>query len=227
MLEDIFKAKIPYYNIHNRLPLARPGLIFILIGLIATFIFLCFGFYCLTAIFLFLTAFSAYFFRDPNRPTPPGNFGLSPCDGKVIRIEPESFCPLTGRETLKVSIFMNLFSVHVNRVPVAGDIVRQDYFKGVFFNASFDKASEKNERNAIMLETAPGQYVSMVQIAGLVARRIVSWVEPGQTLRRGQRFGMIRFGSRVDLHLPRNSEIMVTLGQKVLAGWSPIWRQND
>jgi phosphatidylserine decarboxylase len=118
---------------------------------------------------------------------------------------------------------MNVFNVHVNRAPVSGAILRQTYFPGAFVNASFDKASEQNERNAVVIDTPQGP-VAMVQIAGLIARRIVSWVGDGYELRRGQRFGMIRFGSRVDLYLPENSEIMVCIGQKVSAGWTAVWK---
>lgn len=224
MLEDIFKVKIPRFNIDNRLPVARPGIPFILGLALITFVFWILGWGCLALIALLLTAMTAWFFRDPKRPTPPGDFGISPCDGTVIRLDPEAKCPLTGAEALKVSVFMDLLSVHVNRSPISGSLIRQDYFKGSFVNASFDKASEANERNAIIIEDARGRRVTVIQIAGLVARRIVSWVKPGDKIARGQRFGMIRFGSRVDLYLPRNVEIMVALGQKVQAGWSPIWR---
>jgi phosphatidylserine decarboxylase len=132
---------------------------------------------------------------------------------------------LTGAESIKVSIFMNLFSVHVNRIPISGKLLSQEYYQGKFLNASFDKASLQNERNALLIEDSDGSKITVVQIAGLIARRIVTWVNIGQDLARGQRFGMIRFGSRLDLYLPKNSEIMVTLGQKVSAGWSPIWRK--
>jgi phosphatidylserine decarboxylase len=226
MIEDFFKTKIPYYNINNTLPIARPGIIFIIVSLAVTFILWLFHCDLISFIFLILSIFIIYFFRDPKRPTPPEGFGLSPCDGQVIRVQPDCACPLTGNKTIKISIFMNLFSVHVNRLPVSGQLVRQDYFPGKFLNASFDKASEHNERNALLIESDNGFRVTVVQIAGLIARRIVSWVNIGQDLSRGQRFGMIRFGSRVDLYLPEDSEIMVTLGQKVLAGWSPIWRNN-
>jgi phosphatidylserine decarboxylase len=224
MLEDFFKSQIPRFNIDNRLPVARPGLPFIAGLAILTLVFWCLDFDRPAFLALVLCAFTAWFFRDPKRPTPPGDFGLAPCDGTVIRLDPEAHCPLTGAETLKVSVFMDLLSVHVNRVPVSGNLVRQDYFQGSFVNASLDKASEANERNTIIIEDPLGRRVTVVQIAGLVARRIVSWVKPGEALARGQRFGMIRFGSRVDLYLPRDVEIMVTLGQKVQAGWSPIWR---
>ncbi|MDR2386687.1 MAG: phosphatidylserine decarboxylase, partial [Deltaproteobacteria bacterium] len=141
-------------------------------------------------------------------------------------VQGDTPCPITGRRTIKVSVFMNLFSVHVNRLPVSGSLLTQKYNGGKFLNASFDKASEHNERNALLIEAKDGSQITVVQIAGLIARRIVSWVNVGQELTRGERFGMIRFGSRVDLYLPEDSEIMVTLGQKVLAGWSPIWRKG-
>jgi phosphatidylserine decarboxylase len=226
MIEDIFKARIPFYNINNALPVARPGIIFILAGLAASLILCLLDLEAPSAVLLALSLFTVYFFRDPDRAAPPGDFGISPCDGKVIRIDPTAVCPLTGAPAVKVSIFMNLFSVHVNRVPVSGRLVRQDYFKGSFVNASFDKASLANERNALLIEADDGSMVTMVQIAGLVARRIVSWVAIGQDLGRGGRFGMIRFGSRLDLYLPPKAEIMVGLGQKVQAGWSPIWRMG-
>jgi phosphatidylserine decarboxylase len=224
MLEDIFKAKIPHYNLNNTLPVARPGIIFIVIGTAITFILWLFCLDTASFIFLLLTLFTVYFFRDPKRPTPPEGFGLSPADGRIIRVQPDAICPLTGRRTIKVSVFMNLFSVHVNRVPVSGRLLSQEYYGGKFLNASFDKASEHNERNALLIEATDGTRLVAVQIAGLVARRIVSWVKVGDELTRGARFGMIRFGSRLDLYLPEDSEIMVALGQKVQAGWSPIWR---
>ncbi|MDR2455967.1 MAG: phosphatidylserine decarboxylase family protein [Deltaproteobacteria bacterium] len=227
MLEDIFKARIPRFNIENRLPVARPGIVFIIGFAALTLVLWCLGLNCLAFLVLLLTLMTVWFYRDPKRPTPPGDFGLSPCDGTVIRLDPEAACPLTGQEALKVSVFMDIFSVHVNRAPISGSLVRQDYFKGSFVNASFDKASAQNERNAIVIEDSHGRRVTVVQIAGLVARRIVSWVNPGDKLSRGQRFGMIRFGSRVDLYLPRSVEIMVALGQKVQAGWSPIWRHPE
>ncbi|MDR1111089.1 MAG: phosphatidylserine decarboxylase family protein [Deltaproteobacteria bacterium] len=224
MLEDIFKARIPEHNINNTLPIARPGLVFVLIGLAMTLLLRLFGLNVASDVFFVLSAYTAYFFRDPDRPTPPEGFGLSPCDGRVIRIEPGARSPLTGAEGIKVSIFMNLFSVHVNRLPVSGRLIRQEYHRGSFVNASFDKASDKNERNALLIEEGDGTQITVVQIAGLIARRIVSWVAVGQKLSRGQRFGMIRFGSRLDLYLPPDSEIMVALGQRVSAGWSPVWR---
>ena len=222
-MKDIFKERVPGLNIDNSLPVARPGLRFIVIALALWVICLAADWEAAALFFFLLNCFVIWFFRDPKRPTPPEGFGLSPADGRVIRIERVADNPYTQAPALKVSIFMNVFNVHVNRAPAAGRIVSQTYFPGAFVNASFDKASEHNERNALLLETPEGR-VAAVQIAGLIARRIVSWVGEGVELKRGQRFGMIRFGSRVDLYLPENSEIMVCVGQKVSAGWSPVWR---
>ncbi|MDR3038566.1 MAG: phosphatidylserine decarboxylase family protein [Candidatus Adiutrix sp.] len=222
-MRDYFQTREPARNIYNQWPVARPGLIFILIPAGLALLALAFGLDCLPVIFGLAAAFCAWFFRDPQRPTPPPGFGLAPADGRIIRVERVEQNPYTPGPTMKVSIFMNLLSVHVNRIPVNGRLTGQTYFPGSFFNASFDKASEKNERNALVLETAEGP-VALVQIAGLIARRIVSWVREGEVLERGQRFGLIRFGSRVDLYLPPDSEIMVGVGQKVTAGWSPLWR---
>lgn len=222
-MHDIFKEYVPHLNINNSLPVARPGLRFICIALALFLIGLAAEWCAASVFFLLLLGFVTWFFRDPERPTPPEGFGLSPADGRVIKIERVADNPYTGAAAMKVSIFMNVFNVHVNRAPVSGRILRQTYFPGAFVNASFDKASERNERNAVLIETRQGP-VAMVQIAGLIARRIVSWVGEGDELRRGRRFGMIRFGSRLDLYLPENSEIMVAIGQNVSAGWSPVWR---
>ncbi len=221
---DLFKANEPAFNIYNQLPVARPGLIFIIIGAVLVLLALVLEWFCLTVIFLLLTGFTVWFFRDPERPAPPPGFGVSPADGRIIKVE-KADNPHTNAPARKVSIFMNVFNVHVNRIPITGRLVSQVYYPGTFLNASFDKASANNERNALVLETDDGT-VTMVQIAGLVARRIVSWVAEGEKLERSQRFGMIRFGSRVDLYLPLEAEIMVTVGQNVSAGWSPIWRMN-
>ncbi len=222
-MQDYFRTREPAANIYNTLPVARPGLVFIIIAIVLFLLTLAAGWFCLGHIFFLVALFVTWFFRDPERPTPPAGFGLAPADGRIIKIEDLGDNPHTHGPAKKVSIFMNVFNVHVNRAPVSGRLLSQVYSPGLFFNASLDKASEDNERNALVLETEHGP-VAMVQIAGLIARRIVSWVREGETLERGQRFGMIRFGSRVDLYLPPDSEVMVTVGQKVSAGWSPIWR---
>ncbi len=171
-------------------------------------------------IFLALCFFCCNFFRDPERVVPTGpDLAVSPADGKVIKVTtmPD---PFTQKPRLCICIFMNVFNVHVNRSPVAGKVVDIAYHAGKFINASFDKASCDNERCAYLLEDNGGGRWSMVQIAGLVARRIVCRVDPGDTLARGERFGMIKFGSRVDLYLPEGYEPRVKIGEKVLAGQS-------
>ena len=173
---------------------------------------------------LILFWFSLHFFRDPERVVPHSEgLAVSPADGKIIRIEDRAD-PFSDESCCCVNIFMNIFSVHVNRAPV--DCVVEDvrYWPGKFVNAAFDKASTDNERCAYRLRGADGRTWSMVQIAGLVARRIVCRVEPGDALARGQRYGMIRFGSRVDLYLPRGYVAAVRIGEQVFAGQSVIAR---
>lgn len=180
----------------------------------------------LALVLLALCWFSLHFFRDPERVVPQGEgLAVSPADGRIIRVEDRAD-PFSDENRCCVSIFMNVFSVHVNRAPV--DCVVEDirYWPGKFLNAAFDKASTDNERCAYRLRGDDGQVWSMVQIAGLVARRIVCRTEPGDPLARGQRYGMIRFGSRVDLYLPRGYVAAVRIGEQVFAGQSVIARAH-
>lgn len=161
--------------------------------------------------------FVVQFFRDPPREIPVQlDAVLSPADGRVVVIE-KTQDPFANREALKISVFMNVFNVHSNRMPVDGKIESVSYFPGQFVNADLDKASVENERNALVITTPQGHVVSCVQIAGLIARRILCYVQPGDSLTRGQRYGFIRFGSRVDVYLPPNAKPKVTLGDKVSA----------
>ncbi len=190
------------------------------IGLCAlcTLVFALLGCSVLAVLFLMLSFFCCNFFRDPERVVPQGaDLAVSPADGKVIKIAamPD---PFTGKPRPCICVFMNVFNVHVNRSPVAGRVTDIAYHAGKFINASLDKASSDNERCAYQLEDAKGGQWVMVQIAGLVARRIVCRVDIGDELARGERFGMIKFGSRVDLYLPDGYEPKVSIGQKVLAG---------
>ena len=191
---------------------------------LAALVFACLDWWPAALIFLALCWFSVHFFRDPERvpPTGPG-LAVSPADGRVIRVETRPD-PFSGEARQCVSIFMNLFNVHVNRAPVACTVQGILYLPGKFLNASFDKASTDNERCAYSLRDANGDLWSMVQIAGLVARRIVCRVEEGDTLDRGERYGMIRFGSRVDLYLPEGYVAAARVGETVLAGQSVLAR---
>jgi phosphatidylserine decarboxylase len=161
--------------------------------------------------------FCVQFFRDPARPIP-GNAQsvLSPADGRIVSIEPVRD-PWLNRDALKVSVFMNVFNVHSNRSPVDGEVRQRWYHPGKFVNADLDKASTENERNALWLHTTSGHDVTCVQVAGLIARRILCYVDAGASLARGQRYGFIRFGSRVDLYLPLETRVKVAIGDKVRA----------
>jgi phosphatidylserine decarboxylase len=169
-----------------------------------------------------LTLWCAYFFRDPPRVTPLyDGFVIAPADGVISAIEtvaPPPELDLPATPVTRISIFMNVFDVHVNRSPVAGQIERMAYVAGKFLNASLDKASADNERQALTLETAGGTRIGVVQIAGLIARRIVAFAATGDQLRAGQRFGMIRFGSRVDVYLPPGQNAQAIIGQRTIAG---------
>ena len=165
-------------------------------------------------IFLFILQF----FRDPPRVTTGGDSAVSaPADGRVIVID-EAHDPYTNQTSLKISIFMNVFNVHSNRIPVSGTVDAKQYYPGRFFNAALDKASDNNERNALLLTSKEGHRVTCVQIAGLIARRILCYVDEGSNVIKGERFGFIRFGSRVDLYLPKTTKVLVSLGDKVLGG---------
>ena len=161
--------------------------------------------------------FVLQFFRDPAREIPQqAGVVLSPCDGRVIKVE-RTQDPYGQRDAILVSVFMNVFNVHSNRSPVDGKIERVQYFPGKFVNADLDKASLENERNAVVVKTAGDQTVTFVQVAGLIARRILCYVKAGDVLARGQRYGFIRFGSRVDVYLPLTATVKVAIGDKVSA----------
>jgi len=164
-----------------------------------------------------IAVFVLQFFRDPPRNVP-DQVGavLSPADGRIVVVG-RARDPYLDRDALKISVFMNVFNVHSNRVPVDGKVEAAWYHPGSFLNAALDKASLENERNALHLRTAAGVDVTCVQIAGLIARRILCYVKPGDTLQRGQRYGFIRFGSRVDVYLPVGSTPKVAVGDKVYA----------
>ena len=162
-----------------------------------------------------LSIFILQFFRDPKRQTPKNSdLIISAADGKVIAIE-ETIDPYQKKKSVKISVFMNVFNVHSNKVPVSGTIINKWYFPGKFLNAAFEKASLENERCAITIKTKTNHIITCVQIAGLIARRILCYAEEGDEVETGERYGFIRFGSRVDLYLPLNSEIKIKLGQTV------------
>jgi phosphatidylserine decarboxylase len=164
-----------------------------------------------------VAVFVIQFFRDPPRavPTQP-NAVLSPADGRIVKVE-KVRDPMTERDTLLISVFMNVFNVHSNRAPVDGSVERIQYSAGKFVNADLDKASSENERNAMVMQLANGERIAVVQVAGLIARRILCYAKVGQRLARGERYGFIRFGSRVDVYLPLSARPRVAVGDVVHA----------
>lgn len=205
----------------------KEGAPYIGLGVFITVVLAVLGWSFLTMIALIATALTLNFFRDPERVTPqaPG-LVIAPADGKVVFVGLAAD-PATGQMRQKVSIFMNVFNVHVNRAPVAGKVERIAYFPGKFLNASLDKASEENERNQVQIIDPEGRAWTVVQIAGLIARRIVCWAEEGDEVDRGQRIGLIKFGSRVDLYLPDAYELCVRLHQRTCAGSTIMAKLKD
>lgn len=199
--------------------IAREGYPFIALFGFITLVFALLGWAFLTLLLLFLTLFSVYFFRNPERVIPAGDdLVVAPADGKVIFVGDVQEDRYFKERVTKVSIFMSVFNVHVNRVPYNGKVVEMYYNKGQFLNASYDKASESNEQSGILLETDSGSQILFVQIAGLIARRIVTYPVIGDLLQKGARYGLIRFGSRVDVFFPENADVTVTLGERTVAG---------
>lgn len=196
--------------------IAREGWPIILIGLVLAVV--CSWLWpWVSIIFWLFFIFAVQFFRDPVRSAPEGeNLVLAPADGRIVCVE-EAKDPYAKRQALKISVFMNVFNVHSNRCPVAASVQSIEYFPGKYFNAALDKASLENERNAMVLETKSGHLVTAVQVAGLVAKRILCYAQPEQYLYAGQRYGFIRFGSRVDVYLPLGSSPKVAIGDKVKA----------
>jgi phosphatidylserine decarboxylase len=173
--------------------------------------------------FFLLTAFVTWFFRNPERFSPEDNgLVVSPADGKVIKVEDVAENGLIKGPSKKISIFMNVFNVHVNRIPYSGTVNAVRYREGKFFSANLDKASTSNEKNSVLIETDKGKQILTEQIAGLIARRIECWLEEGMHVNKGDRFGLIRFGSRLDVFLPVDTAVAVSIGDKVKAGETPI-----
>ena len=207
------------------LPIAMPGVKYVVAAILVTGMFFYFGCFKTAAFCLLATLFVTWFFRDPERVIPEDpDLLVSPADGKVIVVQRIAQCEYMDGPCQKVSIFMNVFNVHVNRIPFSGVIEAVQYHPGKFVNASFDKASVHNERNALRIRTYSGRQFVCVQIAGLVARRIVNCVKIHEHVVKGDRYGMIQFGSRLDLYLPMAFEILVKPGDKTSAGSSVIGR---
>jgi phosphatidylserine decarboxylase len=200
-------------------PIAIEGLPFAIPLLILSAALWYFGVRYPACFITLLTIFVLWFFRNPERIAPKDlSAVISPADGRIIVAEEINEDRYLKKKALKISVFMNVFNVHVNRVPYSGKVVDVIYNKGKFISANLDKASMDNEQNAVILDIGSGKRIMFVQIAGLIARRIVCYLKPGDTVEKGKRMGLIRFGSRVDVYLPAGSTLNVRIGDKVVAG---------
>ena len=205
------------------IPVAKEGIPFIIIGGILTLGAWTMGGVWSTCFLGSLTLFTAWFFRNPAREIPPGEHVIvSPGDGTVVAVESEFEHRYLKEQSIRISIFLNVFDVHINRMPVGGIVQDIVYQPGKFLMANQPEASSGNEQNVLMLRRSDGVKILCVQIAGLIARRIVSWVVPGEQVEKGERFGLIRFGSRMDVYLPQTSTIRVRVGSKVKGGSSVL-----
>jgi len=201
------------------LPVAVPGIKFIILAILVTGMFFYFGWMVPAWVAVVLGVYVCWFFRDPDRVVPEGDHNMvSPADGRVVAVERLTKTEYLDEACQKVSIFMNIFNVHVNRMPFDGVVEKVEYTPGKFINASFDKASIHNERNALIIQTPGKKRFAVVQVAGLVARRIVNCAAAGDRFSRGERYGMIQFGSRLDLYLPLDFQVQVKKGDKATAG---------
>ncbi len=208
-------------------PVHRAGYPLIFGSAFVTIILALLGLTALTLIGLSATIFTCAFFRDPDRVIPDRPEAVvSPADGKIIFVGKVADSPYELGDTLKISIFMSVFNVHVNRIPFTGRIKDIQYYPGKFFSANLDKASKKNEHNAVLLETEQSKDICFVQVAGLIARRILCYISPQDQVLRGQRFGIICFGSRLDVYLPVDADVDVNVGDMVQAGTSVLGKLN-
>ena len=207
----------------NRWPIAKEGLPFLIPMVLLTVILGIMGWNVWMSLGIVLSLFIAYFFRNPRREIPSlQNIILSPADGRIVHVGECEEDRFLKEKALKVSIFMSLFDVHLNRSPVSGKVLQRNYLPGRFLVANVEKSSLLNEQNAVILETEDRFRILLVQIAGFVARRIVCYAKTGDLLRKGEIFGLIRFGSRVDLYLPPEVKPIIRVGQHVKGGESII-----
>jgi phosphatidylserine decarboxylase len=202
-----------------RIPVARQGAPLIALGLGLVVLFGWLGSRIGMSLAGLFALFAISFFRDPERVSPSGKGAiLAPADGRVLLIEEQGNGPVVAERTMKISIFMSVFNCHVNRIPLGGVIEEIDYRPGKYFAAHQDRASGQNEQNILHMKTDQEDHLAVVQIAGLIARRIVCWVRSGDRVSAGDRFGLIQFGSRVDLYLPLESRITIKRGDRTKAG---------
>jgi phosphatidylserine decarboxylase len=210
---------------YSHIPVAREGIPFIAAAMFTTTITAILGWPVITLLFLAVTLLVGHFFRDPERVSIAGDREVvSPADGKVIAIQRVASTRFTGQPSTKISIFMSVFDVHVNRTPISGTVRGIFYKKGRYLAANYAEASEKNEQNWLWIKSDSGIDIILTQVAGLIARRIVCWPGLGDQVVQAERFGMIRFGSRMDVYVPEDVEVQVSMGQHVYAGETVLCR---
>ncbi len=217
-----FEADGIFMN-NKTFPIVPDGFFFIIPLAVLAIVLICLKVTWAGVVFLAATLFVMWFFRNPHRVTPEDEKAIiSPADGRVLKIEEVEEKEMLNENVRKVSIFMSVFNVHVNRAPCSGTVKAIGYRKGKFFPANLDKASELNERNSVLIETEDGKQILTIQIAGIIARRIVCWIKEGMQIQKGERFGLIKFGSRLEVFMPLDTTIHVKVGDRVRAGETRI-----
>lgn len=212
----------------NRIPVAKEGIPFIGVAVLAAVIFAILNWSVPAVVFFVIAGFILFFFRDPERIIPSGlGLVVSPADGRVIDIAEDNRDSLHGKEVKRISIFMNLFNVHVNRAPITGEVQQISYKPGSFWPADRKRALLENERNAVLIRSEDGMELTVVQVAGIIARRIVCWVKVGDSVKIGERFGLICFGSRLDVYVPKDVSVLVKKGDRTTAGQTVLARNGS
>jgi phosphatidylserine decarboxylase len=212
----------------NRIPVAKEGIPFIGVAVLAAVIFAILNWSVPAVVFFVIAAFVLFFFRDPERIIPSGSgLVVSPADGRVIDIAEDNRGSLHGKDVKRISIFMNIFNVHVNRAPIMGEVRQISYQPGSFWPANRKRALLENERNAVLISGEDEMELTVVQVAGIIARRIVCWVKVGDSVKIGERFGLICFGSRLDVYIPKNVSVLVKKGDRARAGQTVLARKSS
>ncbi len=212
----------------HRIPVAKEGVPFIGIAVLVAVVFALLNWSVTAIVFFVIAGFILFFFRDPERIIPSGSgLVLSPADGRVIDIAEDNRDSLHGKDVRRISIFMNIFNVHVNRAPIMGEVRQISYQPGSFWPADRKRALLENERNAVLILGEDEMELTVVQVAGIIARRIVCWVKVGDSVKIGERFGLICFGSRLDVYVPKNVSVLVKKGDRARAGQTVLARKGS
>jgi phosphatidylserine decarboxylase len=212
----------------HRIPVAREGVPFIGIAVLIAVVFASLKWFVPAMVFFVIAAFVLFFFRNPERIIPSGSgLLLSPADGRVIDVAEDNRDSLGGKDVRRISIFMSILNVHVNRIPITGQVRQISYQPGSFWPADRERALLENERNALLICSEDGIKLTVVQVAGIIARRISCWVKVGDNVKIGERFGLIRFGSRLDVYVPKNVSVLVKRGDRARAGQTVLARNGS